>query len=935
MRFSSSQRSIHGVALVTILGGCLFLPGCSRTHYRLRADKEVYSLIREKSTNVVWTSSAGFSIDPDPRSRFFDSSSPDNPALPLPGPSLYDYEIPDLSGEAHAGTNQASQLSRDNLRSHDMERSKMRPNTGEASLIGRLPIQPIPKSYWEAIPAQCLARMMEFESVIEENVRQYQTPPEDQGSQGKRLSLRNIVELAQMNSRDYQAQKESLYRAALALTRERYDYSPKFSGNGNGSDASFALNREDGKTAKSSTIGSGVQADKMLTSGGSILARVANDVVITFDGPEGFATDVSSELLFNLVQTVFQRDIRLNPLIQAERDLIYAVRDFARFRKEFFGQLGAEYYGLLQNYRSIEIESQNYFSLVRTFEQAQAEVRAGVINAPNPVAVDQFEQSMLSGRSSLISNCNRLERGFDSMKLALGLPTETPINLNLTELKQLTTLDELEVMAERVRRWRKRVQVSLDQPRPDRNAILNDSIFLTERLLEWLKLRQFLNLEVSDYAPLEESLAQFYVEQARNRAERIESELQMAQTSTSRTPIILLYQQTTDLVDALMSLARVQLELAEKQGHPQTTIADTKAQISELQGQLDSVLEQLGEALQDPQPERLRGLLAEAEALRQKVDERVRRLDQLIETFPAKPEDNAGLAATIERTKRLLQTSDELLQSANTGLLPININMDDAMATALVQRLDLMNQRGRLADDWRAIKLTADDLKSVLNLNVSQSIRTSDDKALDFSLDNSQTRVGLSFDLPLNRIEQRNSFRRAMIGYQNARRNLMALEDSIKFDVRNSLRTLAETRLQYPISVTRAALAAEQVTSIRLQLALGVTGVRGTDLLDALQDSREALIAVANSRIGYIVDDALFAIDLELMELDQSGYWPHINDPDFQPVRNLVYPKHAGPTYGAIPPYLRVSEQMKQISRQPLPGERPAAVKAQQPGEGS
>lgn len=883
-------------------------------------------MIREQSTNVVWATSAKFSIDPDPLSRFFDPSSPDNPALPLPGPNLYEYEIPDLPDETLALPNHDSQLSGGNSPSRDLESSRMRPEAGKESLIGRLPVQPVPKSYWEAIPAQYLARMMEFESVLEENDRQYQTPPKDQGSQEKRLSLRNIVELAQMNSREYQTQKESLYRAALALTRERFDYSPKFSRNGNGTDASFGLNREDGKTAKSSTIGSGLQADKMLTSGGSLLARVANDVVITFDGPEGFATDVSSELLFNLVQTVFQRDIQLNPLIQAERELIYAVRSFSRFRKEFFGQLGSEYYGLLQNYRSIEIESQNYFSLVRTFEQAQAEVRAGVISAPNPVAVDQFEQSMLSGRSSLISNCNRLERGFDSLKLTLGLPTETPINLDLTELKQLTVLDELEVMAERVRRWRNRVQINLDQPRPDRNSILNDSIFLTERLLDWLKLRQFLNLKVSDYAPLEESLAQFYVEQARNRAERMENELQTARTSTSRTPIILLYQQTTDLVDALMSLARVQLDMVEKQGHSQTTITETKSQIAELQVQLDSALENLGEALQDPQPERLRGLLAEAEALRQKVDERVNSLDLLIKPSPDQSEADTRLETTIERTKQFLQTTDELLRSGNTGLLPININMDDAMATALVQRLDLMNQRGRLADDWRAIKLTADDLKSVLNLNVSQSIRTGDDKPLDFSLDNSQSRVGLSVDLPLNRIEQRNAFRRAIIGYQNARRDLMALEDSIKFDVRNSLRTLAETRLQYPISVTRAALAAEQVTSTRLQLALGVPGVRATDLLEALQDSREALIAVANSRIGYIVDDAFFAIDLELMELDQSGYWPHINDPNFQPVRNLVYPKHAGPTYGTIPSYLKVSDQMKQIFKKPLPGESQTAV---------
>ena len=232
-----------------------------------------------------------------------------------------------------------------------------------------------------------------------------------------------------------------------------------------------------------------------------------------------------------------------------------------------------------------------------------------------------------------------------------------------------------------------------------------------------------------------------------------------------------------------------------------------------------------------------------------------------------------------------------------------------------------MNERGRLADDWRSVKMAADDLKSVLNFDVSQSIRTSDNRPLNFSTDTSRTRVGINFDLPLNRLNQRNAFRQALINYQAGRRSLDALEDGIKLSVRTGLRSLAEARLQYPISVTRAALAAEQVTSIRLQLALGIAGVRGTDLLDALRSSREALIAVANQRIGYIVDDAEFVLELELMRLDATGYWPGLNDADFQPLADLTYPEGAGPTYGDIPSFLKVSSQIKRMLEAPLPGE--------------
>jgi hypothetical protein len=150
----------------------------------------------------------------------------------------------------------------------------------------------------------------------------------------------------------------------------------------------------------------------------------------------------------------------------------------------------------------------------------------------------------------------------------------------------------------------------------------------------------------------------------------------------------------------------------------------------------------------------------------------------------------------------------------------------------------------------------------------------------------------------------------------------MQLEDNIKFDIRNGLRNVELVRMQYPIRVTQAALAAEQVISIRLQLALGTPNVRGTDLLDALQGSREALTAVANLRISDLVNRTQFVLNMELMQLDEDGFWPQIDDPNYQPEPNLLYPLTAGPTYGEIPPIVKPSPIMYHIYCHPRPGER-------------
>ena len=63
--------------------------------------------------------------------------------------------------------------------------------------------------------------------------------------------------------------------------------------------------------------------------------------------------------------------------------------DYARFRKELFRNLAGQYYQLILTYRNIEIDTQNYFTNLRGFNQREAEFEAGRISQNE---VDQFEQ---------------------------------------------------------------------------------------------------------------------------------------------------------------------------------------------------------------------------------------------------------------------------------------------------------------------------------------------------------------------------------------------------------------------------------------------------------------------------------------------------------------------------------------------------------------
>jgi hypothetical protein len=307
-------------------------------------------------------------------------------------------------------------------------------------------------------------------------------------------------------------------------------------------------------------------------------------------------------------------------------------------------------------------------------------------------------------------------------------------------------------------------------------------------------------------------------------------------------------------------------------------------------------------------------LLAEVDSLAQQTE----RFTKSVASKSA-----AGQSFTAEILSRIdeaISKGQQFLDTDTEGLVPIELDMDDGMLTALVQRFDLMNQRGALADQWRHIKLAGDDLRSVLNLNAGFEIRTDRDtnRPFDFTFDESRTTLGFRFDAPLNRKAQRNDYRLALIDYNRALRNLMGLEDSIKVEMRDDLRQLQLDREQYDIAVASAALASERVVSTRLQLRLGVLDVAARDVLESQQAYTASLSAVARQHIGYILDRIELFLDLELLEVDEIGFWPELYNDDFEPLPNWQYPIEAGPAYGRLPPYPWFSKCMRRMECLPF-----------------
>ena len=395
---NARQRSlgwtlIHYVSLIVVV--TIFLQACSTTHYKERADKEVYGIIENKSLDVVGMPDE-FTIEPVE-------------------------EVDVLAGLP---------------RNEDSD-----PALGDSDT-------------------------------------------NDVGA--ARLSLEQALRLAVTNSRTYQNRKENLYLTALALTLDRHRYTPIFSGRIQGdygrdvtsindpTDFSKALATGEGIirdletltgtpadllnayadvveaagevagvtgtnpdyiSERSTTGQTQVGVNWLLDSGGRIALNLTSNFLRFLAGDSG--TLSSSSLTASLTQPLIRgagSKVTLENLTQAERDVLYSLRDFSRFRKSFAVQVCSAYYGVLRDLDAVHNNWNSYQNFQRNAERERDFATEG---RSTLASVGRQESAVLSAENRWINSVRNYREGLDEFKILLGLSTQQAIILDSGELLTL------------------------------------------------------------------------------------------------------------------------------------------------------------------------------------------------------------------------------------------------------------------------------------------------------------------------------------------------------------------------------------------------------------------------------------------------------------------------------------------------------------------
>ncbi len=280
------------------------------------------------------------------------------------------------------------------------------------------------------------------------------------------LSLKEALDIAIKHSNEYQTRKEDLYKNALTLTYARYVYTPIFTAIVDGTDEHQITDVNEAVTkpkidpvtgnpvldanGNPETVTENVikaedqhqvyakgslSVDTLLRTGGKISASFTTDF-LRFVG--GSSPDVANSVLTaNLTQPLLRGAgyaIAIENLTQSERDMLYQLRDFTRYRKQFSVDIASDFYNVLQSRDAVR----NNWRGLQNYKQNVLRERAYFdADRRSQASVDQLKQAELQIESDWISAVRSYRQALDSFKVRIGLHTDDHVILDDRELEQL------------------------------------------------------------------------------------------------------------------------------------------------------------------------------------------------------------------------------------------------------------------------------------------------------------------------------------------------------------------------------------------------------------------------------------------------------------------------------------------------------------------
>ena len=424
---------------------------------RVAADKEVNDILAEKDRYGIWPIRE-WHVYPDVPARFSDPTNPDRP--PMPPDDIATDQLsprPQTPGVAGVGRVEGTGYLED-LKAWDQANREERRAAEEKAKQ-----QDIDNP---DIAAGTGTRSGPIQELFDGALAQ---------SEGFLLTFDQAQELALINNREYQSIREDLYLATLPVTTQRFSFAWQWAA----IEQAFRQWAGPGSLEghqNNWTLGTTVGVSKLFSTGALLTSTFANTTVFNFL-KKGDGLNSVSTINLDLIQPLLRgggKAVTLEPLTLAERNLMYTIRAYWRFREQFYANvaLGAgvpsslpaavgspvggapistlaalglastdvaagfsSYFSTLYREVDMAADKKLVIELQRALKILEGYQEGGMFS---PLQVQQVNSTLLNAANTVLSDQQFVTNALDQFKLILGVPANMPLILDDAPARPIT-----------------------------------------------------------------------------------------------------------------------------------------------------------------------------------------------------------------------------------------------------------------------------------------------------------------------------------------------------------------------------------------------------------------------------------------------------------------------------------------------------------------
>lgn len=237
------------------------------------------------------------------------------------------------------------------------------------------------------------------------------------------IDLQLSFKIAQRSSPEHRNQEDAYLLTAISLLIERHLWTPRLSNN---TTVQMQGSGDEGRYDNAVRLVNDLRATQRLPYGGQV------EAAWVWEASEQLRSSVTDQyrqasrllLTGNIPLLKNAGLIARESLIQSERNLIYAARDYERFRRRFLVDIANDYFDLVQQRSQIANQERSLRSRKNLEKATTALFEAGRKNAfEKNIASSDVKQAL----SGLLNQRERYALSLDRFKVRLGLPVEEVI----------------------------------------------------------------------------------------------------------------------------------------------------------------------------------------------------------------------------------------------------------------------------------------------------------------------------------------------------------------------------------------------------------------------------------------------------------------------------------------------------------------------------